>query len=62
MCYKNVIYCCTPKYLKCIEYQVLRIRELNQVVKDNQEELKKIKSQKEYKRSLEGFVKGLKGN
>ena len=31
--YKGVIYCGSLKYQKCIEYQVLRITELNKMVK-----------------------------
>ena len=31
--YKSVVYCCSLKYQKCIEYQVLRITELNRKVK-----------------------------
>ena len=33
--YKWVVYCCTKKYFKCIEYQVLRIVDLNKKVKAN---------------------------
>ena len=31
--YKSVVYCCSLKYQKCIEYLVFRIAELNRKVK-----------------------------
>lgn len=33
--FKKVIDCCTKRYIRCIEYQVLRIKELNKVIKEN---------------------------
>ena len=41
--FKNIMYCCTMRYLKCIEYQVYRILELNKDVKEAQKRVKREK-------------------
>ena len=41
--YKWVVYCCTKKYFKCIEYQKLCKIEWNKVVEQNQEVIRNLK-------------------